>query len=63
MIDLALECENAALEFDARIVNSEGASVDLSSGFSVYGNSHGFLQAEHKTRHGISCAVVARIQR
>ena len=59
VIDLALECENAALEYDARIVNSEGAAVDLNSGTSVYGNSHGFLQAQHKTRHGISCAVVA----
>ena len=59
VIDLALECENTALEYDARIVNSEGASVDLSAGLSVYGNSHGFLQSEHKTRHGISCAVVA----
>jgi len=59
VIDLALECENAALDYDARIVNSEGGSVDLNVGLSVYGNSHGFLQAEHKTRHGISCAVVA----
>ena len=59
VIDLALECENAALDYDARIVNSEGGSVDLNAGLSVYGNSHGFLQAEHKTRHGISCAVVA----
>jgi PmbA protein len=59
VIDLALECENTALEYDKRIVNSEGASVDLNSGLSVYGNSHGFLQSERKTRHGISCAVVA----
>jgi len=59
VIELALECENAALDYDARIVNSEGASVDLNAGLSVYGNSHGFLQSEHKTRHGISCAVVA----
>lgn len=60
VIDLALECENAALEYDPRIVNSEGASVDLSAGVSVYGNSHGFLQAQHKTRHSISCAVVGK---
>ena len=59
VIDLALECENSALEFDPRIVNSEGASVDSSAGLSVYGNSHGFLQAQHKTRHSISCSVVA----
>ena len=60
VIDLALECENAALEYDPRIVNSEGASVDLNAGVSIYGNSHGFLQAQHKTRHGISCAVVGK---
>jgi PmbA protein len=59
VIDLALECENTALGYDARIVNSDGASVDLNAGVSVYGNSHGFLQAEYKTRHGISCSVVA----
>ncbi len=58
VIDLALECENTALEYDPRIVNSEGASVDLNAGVSVYGNSHCFLQAQHKTRHSISCAVV-----
>jgi PmbA protein len=59
VIELALECENTALEFDSRIVNSDGASVDSSAGLSVYGNSHGFLQAQHKTRHSISCSVVA----
>jgi len=53
-----LECENTALDFDPRIVNSDGASVDISSGLSVYGNSHGFLQSESKTRHSISCSVV-----
>lgn len=58
VIELALECENAALAYDPRIVNSEGASVDLSAGLSVYGNSHGFLQAQPRTRHSISCAVV-----
>jgi PmbA protein len=59
VINLVLECENSALDFDTRIVNSEGASVDINSGISVYGNTHGFLQAERKTRHSISCSVVA----
>ena len=58
VIELALECENAALDFDEKIVNSEGASIGLNTGFSVYGNTHGFLQAERKTRHSISCSVV-----
>lgn len=58
VVELVLECENAALDFDPRIVNSDGASVDIQSGVSVYGNSHGFLQAESRTRHSISCSVV-----
>lgn len=59
-IQLALECEAAALDSDARIVNSDGASVEMGKGLSVYGNSHGFLQMERKTRHSISCSVVAQ---
>ena len=58
VIELVLECENSALDFDSRIVNSEGASVSINAGISVYGNTHGFLQAESKTRHSISCSVV-----
>ncbi|MCP4188152.1 MAG: metalloprotease PmbA [Gammaproteobacteria bacterium] len=58
VIELALECESAALDYDKRIVNSEGASVDMNAGMSVYGNSHGFLQSQQKTRHSISCSVV-----
>ncbi|MFV2033066.1 MAG: metallopeptidase TldD-related protein, partial [Gammaproteobacteria bacterium] len=38
--------------------NSDGASVDLNAGVSVLGNTHGFLQAEHQTRHSISCSIV-----
>ena len=62
VIDLALECEAAALDYDARIVNSDGASVDMNAGMSVYGNTHGFLQAQQKTRHGISCSVVGEFE-
>jgi PmbA protein len=58
VIELALECETAALDFDPKIINSEGASVDINAGVSVYGNTHGFLQSERKTRHSISCSVV-----
>ena len=58
-IEMALECEAAALDFDTAICNSEGASIDVGKGTSVYGNSHGFLQLERKTRHSISCSVVA----
>ena len=41
--DLALDCEQAALNFDSRITNSEGAAVDSHQGCEVYGNSLGFF--------------------
>jgi PmbA protein len=58
-IDLALECESAALDFDDRINNSEGATVSSHSGCSVYGNSHGFLAGYPDSQHSLSCAVLA----
>lgn len=56
---LALECEAAALDFDARISNSEGASVNTHRSHSAYGNSHGFFATERRSNHSISCAVIA----
>ncbi len=57
-IELGLRCENAARELDARITNSEGASVNSNDGLQVYGNSHGFIGGYPSSRHSISCAVV-----
>jgi len=59
-IQLALQCEASALDQDPRITNSEGATVETGKGLSVYGNSHGFLHLEAKTRHTVSCSVVAQ---
>jgi PmbA protein len=59
-IKLALECEAAALDLDPRLTNSDGASVDVGKTLHGYGNSHGFLQVERKTRHSISCSIVAQ---
>jgi PmbA protein len=59
-IAIAVECEDAARSCDARIVNSEGASVSSHVGIQVYGNSHGFLGGYPSSRHGISCAVVGQ---
>lgn len=58
-IELALECESAALGFDGRISNSEGATVGTQEGCSVYGNSHGFLAGYPDSHHSLSCAVLA----
>ena len=58
-IELAKQCEQAALSFDPRIENSEGAGVQTSHYQYVYGNSHGFMAHQQGTRHSISCSVVA----
>lgn len=58
-IAIALETEQAALEVDPRITNSDGATVDWHEGTHVYGNSHGFLGVQPGTRHSIGCAVIA----
>ncbi|TXH06421.1 MAG: metalloprotease PmbA [Nevskiaceae bacterium] len=58
-IDLARECEAAALAVDARITQSEGGSVNTHQGVSLYANSHGFLGVRRGTQHSLSCAVVA----
>ena len=59
-IEIALECEAAARDADARIINSEGAGVTTHQGLRVYGNSHGFVGGFNETRHSISCAVVGQ---
>ncbi len=59
-IELATRCEAAAREADARIFNSEGATLNSHSGVHVYGNSHGFIGGYPSSRHSLSCAVVGR---
>lgn len=59
-IDIAIECETAALDTDKRISNSEGATLSTSSGCHVYGNSNDFLAGYHDSNHSLSCAVIAQ---
>jgi PmbA protein len=59
VIEIARNCEAAALGFDARINNSEGASVATHRGLHVYGNSHGFVGGYPTTSHTVSCVVLA----
>jgi len=58
-IALARQCEAAALDTDARLTNSEGASVSVHESLFVYANSHGFCEGYPTSRHGISCSVIA----
>ncbi len=59
-IELARRCEAAGLAFDARIRNSEGASISTHRKLRVFGNSHGFVGGYPSTAHSVSCVVVGR---
>lgn len=58
-VDIALACEAAGRDADARISNSDGASFGSSRSLSVYANSHGFIGRERDTHHSIGCALIA----
>jgi len=58
-IEYAKRCEQAALNFDKRISNSDGANLSSVQGYHLYGNTHGFMGSNLGSRHGISCTMVA----
>lgn len=58
--ELAIQCEAAALDTDARIGNSEGATLSSHQGLRVFGNSLGFLAGYPSTVHSLSCAVLSQ---
>lgn len=59
-IELARACEAAALAVDARIANSEGATVSTQAQQFVLANSLGFLAGYPTTAHSLSCSVIAQ---
>jgi PmbA protein len=59
-VQLAKTSEAAGLAVDARITNSEGASVSSHRDVRVYGNSHGFLAGYGSTSHTITCVLLAQ---
>ena len=58
-VELALECEAAAVAADSRISNADGTSLSTHRGCRVYGNSHGFVGSYASTRHSLSCVMIA----
>lgn len=58
-LEMAIKTENAALNADEHIVNSEGASFNSHSGIRVYGNTHGMLQSYLSSRYSLSCSVIS----
>ncbi|WP_091989232.1 metalloprotease PmbA [Pseudoalteromonas denitrificans] len=59
-IDFCKQAEEAALNSDSRIVNSDGASFSSHQGLRVYGNSHGLISGFPRTRHSLSCMVIGQ---
>jgi PmbA protein len=59
-VSLARSCEAAGLAVDARITNSEGATVSTQRDVRVYGNSLGFLEGYASTSHSLSCVLLAQ---
>lgn len=59
-IEVARECEQHALQFDSRIVNSDGASISSYSGTGLIANSHGFTGIVSSSRHSLSCSVIGQ---
>lgn len=60
LIERARSIEQAGLEADSRVDNSEGASVSAHAAIGVYANSHGFIGTAKGTRFDQSCVLVAR---
>lgn len=59
-VALARQCEAAGMAVDARITNSEGATVGTHQDVRVYGNTHGFLAGFGSTSHSLSCVLLAQ---
>lgn len=59
-IALAIACENKARDCDARIVNSDGASVSTVNSNALYANTLGFVGEYATSEHAISCSVIAK---
>ncbi|MEJ2308328.1 MAG: metalloprotease PmbA [Gammaproteobacteria bacterium] len=59
-LEISRQCEAAALGYDARILNSEGATLGSELGVGVYGNSNRFNHGYPISRHSLSCSVIAK---
>jgi PmbA protein len=58
-IELALKCEQLARQQDARITNSDGATLNTSESFFILGTSEGFRGFYPTTYHNLSCSLIA----
>jgi PmbA protein len=59
--ELALRCEAAALDTDARVTNSEGAAITAQQSHFFSATSRGFRGGYASSRHSLSVAPIASI--
>ena len=59
LIDMTVECEKAALDYDKRINNSEGSEYGYSQSNNLILNSHGAVGSYSSTSYTLSCVVIA----
>ncbi|WP_334030583.1 metalloprotease PmbA [Alteromonas sp. P256] len=57
-IKTTIETEAAAMNYDPRITNSDGASYNANLGMRVYGNTHGINAGYPSSRYSLSCMVI-----
>ncbi len=62
-IAIATECEQAGLDVDSKITNSEGGSLSSHQSGYVYANSHGFVGNTISSRHSLVCTLIADDER
>lgn len=58
-INLAKQCEQAALDFDKKITNTDGTLFNYNTNFQAIGNSNDFIASTATTSYSLSCATIA----
>ena len=59
LINMTIECEKSALDYDKRINNSEGSEYAYSQSNNLILNSHGAAGSYSSTSYTLSCVVIA----
>ena len=59
LVNITIECEKSALDYDKRINNSEGSEYAYSQSNNLILNSHGAAGSYSSTSYTLSCVVIA----
>ncbi len=59
-IEMALRCEQQALDMDKRIANSDGVNISTYNFCQAFANTLGWEGVMQSSRHSISCSLIAK---